>query len=59
MVFSTTGLEFEDMAQDPLVRRQPISASYTRRPNEDLEVANNDPHFRFGIHIYNLDLKLN
>ena len=27
MVFSTTWLEFKDMAQDPLVRREPVSAS--------------------------------
>ena len=37
MVFSTTWLEFKDMAQDPLVRREPISASCNRRPDEGLE----------------------
>jgi hypothetical protein len=25
----------------------------------DYKIANNVPHFRFGIHIYSLDLKLN
>jgi hypothetical protein len=30
-------LEFKDMAQDPLVRREPVSASCNRRPNEGLE----------------------
>jgi hypothetical protein len=37
MVFSTTWLEFNDMAQDPLVRREPVSASCNRRPDEGLE----------------------
>jgi hypothetical protein len=37
MVFSPTWLEFKDMAQDPLVRREPISASCNRRPDEGLE----------------------
>jgi len=37
MVFSTTWLEFKDMAQDLLVRREPISASCNRRPDEGLE----------------------
>ena len=37
MVFSTTWLEFKDMAQDPLVRRERVSASCNRRPNEGLE----------------------
>jgi hypothetical protein len=37
MVFSTTWLEFKDMAQDPLVRREPISASCNRRSGEGLE----------------------
>jgi hypothetical protein len=37
MVFSTTWLEFKDMAQDPLVRRGPVSASCNRRPDECLE----------------------
>ena len=32
MVFSTTWLEFKDMAQDPLVRREPVSASCNRWP---------------------------
>ena len=31
MVFSTTWLEFKDMAQDPLVRRESVSASCNRR----------------------------
>ena len=34
MVFSTTWLEFKDMTQDPLVRRELVSASYNRRPND-------------------------
>ena len=38
MVFSTTWLEFKDMVQDPLVRREPVSASCNRRPEEDLEI---------------------
>jgi hypothetical protein len=37
MVLSTTWLEFKDMAQDPLVRREPVSASCNRRPDEGLE----------------------
>jgi hypothetical protein len=37
MVCSTTWLEFKDMAQYPLVRREPVSASCNRRPNEGLE----------------------
>jgi transposase len=37
MVFSTTWLEFKDMAQDPLVRREPVSASCNRRSDEGLE----------------------
>ena len=37
MVFSTTWLEFKDMEQDPLVRREPVSASCNRRPDEGLE----------------------
>ena len=37
MVFCTTWLEFKDMAQDPLVRREPVSASCNRRPDEGLE----------------------
>ena len=37
MVFSTTWLEFKDMTQDPLVRREPVSASCNRRPREGLE----------------------
>jgi IS30 family transposase len=36
-MFSTTWLEFKDMAQDPLVRREPVSASCNRRPAEGLE----------------------
>jgi hypothetical protein len=34
---STTWLELKDMAQDPLVRREPVSASCNRRPDEGLE----------------------
>jgi hypothetical protein len=34
MVFSTTWLEFKDMAQHPLVRREPVSASCNRRPDD-------------------------
>jgi hypothetical protein len=41
MVFSTTWLEFKDMAQDPLVRREPVSASCNRRPDEGLETHKN------------------
>ena len=37
MVFSPTWLEFKDMAQDPLVRREPVSASCNRRSDEGLE----------------------
>ena len=37
MVFSTTWLEFNDMVQDPLVRREPVSSSCNRRPDEGLE----------------------
>jgi hypothetical protein len=37
MVLSTTWLIFKDMAQDPLVRREPVSASWNRRPDEGLE----------------------
>jgi hypothetical protein len=37
MVFSTAWLEFKDMAQDPLVRQEPVSASCNRRPDEGLE----------------------
>ena len=37
MVFSTTWLEFKDMAQGSLVRREPVSASCNRRPDEGLE----------------------
>ena len=37
MMFSTTWLEFKDMAQDPLVSREPVSASCNRRPEEVLE----------------------
>jgi hypothetical protein len=36
-MFSTTWLEFKDMAQDPLVRREPVSALCNRRPDEGLE----------------------
>ena len=36
MVLSTTWLEFKDVAQDPLVRREPVSASCKRRPDEGL-----------------------
>jgi hypothetical protein len=37
MLFSTTWLEFKDMAQDPLVRREPVSTSCYRPPDEGLE----------------------
>jgi IS30 family transposase len=37
MVFSTTWLEFKDVAHDPMVRREPDSASCNRRPDEGLE----------------------
>jgi hypothetical protein len=37
MVFSTTWLKFNDMAQDPLVRREPVSASCNQRLDEGLE----------------------
>jgi hypothetical protein len=37
MVLSTTWLEFKDMAQDPLVRREPVSASLKRQQDEGLE----------------------
>ena len=37
MVFITTRLKFKDMAQYPLVKREPVSASCNRRPNEGLE----------------------
>jgi transposase len=37
MVFSTTWLEFKDMVQNPLVRRELASASCNRRLDEGLE----------------------
>jgi hypothetical protein len=37
MVLSTTWLEFKDMAQDPLVGREPVSASCNRWTNEGLK----------------------
>ena len=37
MVLSTTWFEFKDMALDPLVRREPGSASCNRQPDEGLE----------------------
>jgi hypothetical protein len=37
MVFSTTWLEFKDRAHDPLVRRELISASSSRRSDEGWE----------------------
>jgi hypothetical protein len=37
MVFGTTWLEFKDMAQDPLARRELASALCNRRPDEDFE----------------------
>jgi hypothetical protein len=37
MMLSTTWLDFKVMAQDPLVRREPVSASCNRRPDEGLE----------------------
>jgi len=46
MVFSTTWLEYKDMAQDPLVRRELVSPSCSRRPDEGLETQ-----------IYSLDSK--
>jgi transposase len=55
MVFSTTWLEFKDMAQDPLVSREPASASCNRRPDEVLETQkyslytrNIQPTVRYG-----------
>jgi len=44
MVFSTTWLEFKDIAQDSLVRPQPISASCNRRPDEGLETQTYKEH---------------
>ena len=40
MVFGMTWLEVKVMAQDPLVRRGPVSASCNRRPDEGLETQN-------------------
>ena len=40
MLFSKTWLEFKDMAPDPLVRREQVSASCNRRPDEGLETQN-------------------
>ena len=37
MVFSTTWLEFKGMAQEPLIRRELVSTSCNRRPDEGLE----------------------
>jgi hypothetical protein len=37
MVFRTTWLEFKDMAQDLLVRKELVAASCNRRPHEGLE----------------------
>jgi hypothetical protein len=37
MVFSMTWLEFKDMAQYSLVRRDPVSASCNQRLDEGLE----------------------
>jgi hypothetical protein len=37
MVLSMTWLEFKDMAQDPLVRREQVSASCNRLPDKGLE----------------------
>jgi hypothetical protein len=37
MVFSTTWLQFKEMAQDPLARREPVSASCNRRHDDGLE----------------------
>jgi hypothetical protein len=37
VLFGTTWLEFKDMAQDPLVSREPASASCNRRPDEVVE----------------------
>jgi hypothetical protein len=44
MVFSTTWLEFKDMAQDPLVRWEPVSASCNRRSDEGLETQKYREH---------------
>jgi hypothetical protein len=41
MVFSVTWFEFEDLAQDPLVEREPVSASCNRCRNESLEAKKN------------------
>jgi hypothetical protein len=46
MVFSTTWLEFKDMAQDPLVRRESVSASCNRRPDESLETQKYSLYFK-------------
>ena len=46
MVFSTTWFEIKDMAQDPLVRREPVSASCNRRPDEGLETQKYSPYPR-------------
>ena len=37
MVFRTTWLQFNDMAQDPLIRREPVSSLCNRRPDDGLE----------------------
>jgi hypothetical protein len=37
MVLSATWFKFEDLAYDPLVGREPVSASCTRWTNESLE----------------------
>jgi hypothetical protein len=42
MVFSTMRLDFKDMAQDQLLRREPVSASCNRRPDEGLETQKNN-----------------
>jgi transposase len=44
MVFSTTWLEFKDMAQNSLVGREPVSASCNRWPDDGLETQKYSPY---------------
>ena len=44
IVFSMTWLEFKDMAQYSLVRRDPVSASCNRRLDEGLEAQKYSPY---------------
>jgi hypothetical protein len=37
MVFRSTWLQFKDMAQDPLIRREPVSSLCNRLPDDGLE----------------------